>query len=533
MLSKITGDIANTDLWQKNGKKYIFSIGSDVSYTANDVVWLMSYFNIQCEKENEETISFSNPRILNRLSDFLKEKVKINAFLQGRYAKYNDMTDSDWYRLSRHMALFNGEKISYSRINEFIGLLKKEEKSNVYLSRVLREFIDIFNKRNLNGNDIKHKLLIDISPEIYEKHSKEDCTGVSCPQNDIIEISVENGRLDSSHIKIFVHELCHVNQYHNNLWSQHSQNEKDLIEIVAIESETYMRDILAEPNKYPFVGLILDNFKRKTLRDIFENRLTVPVNRNEHPAQKSAALNRFVEAVTNEKAVQLLIDCSLAKSRLTIYRHLKNSGIEMPPFEFYHLCSEIDFWKNFYVKDFYKRYDYNLYLDMNETDVRQYEQQWQLCSGLNFDLRPKQLISREIAAAVGIESDIYDDMQIPQKFITYHYPIVSRALINKTEVLIKQNDTQNIQRLYEFVRKQNTFLPHSDIVWNDTKKPEKRVLKALKTMSYGCSPIKVLNALGYRMQDEFEIKLAKLIARKRDNRMFRQSTRDSKERTVV
>ena len=456
---------------------------------------------------------------------------------------YNALSDNDWKRFQSYIDItFDGIPNFAKKIAQdcFVKILKTKSKNSVIINYVLNGFLNYahFCKKN----NIPMKVKIDVSSQ-KKANIKRNIGGFSTLRNrqpyiwmaydnffktDNIKLRLLNffkytlryPTKTFQHLGIFInpeeiaitfiHELRHITQMHHELDAISSVLKKRTplciaISELAMESETRPCDLLIE--KPQFATDILTHHYNQTLTDILNKTENTTQFDSLKPAEKLAATLKYVQIESYKKSLQTLSECYLSKSRLDVYRKLKNQGISLEPEEFNHLSCRIESWKSYYFKKGLNTFIQN----DNRTptlsqELKPLEELWKKTTGLNMNLAPSVIFSEEIAHNLGIYDLIYEtgDKNEQQKEMEYNFQY--QGLNEETasvRQLLEDRKYHEIFDIYNNLRQQNSFLP--PIFKKETDQNTATNLVAVILGMHNQSSVKhVLTRLDYCLHDEFD-----------------------------
>lgn len=487
------------------------------------------------------TFSYENFRQLRTVLQWYEHNYSAVP-VHPNHIMYNALSENDWKRFKSYIDInFDGVPSFAKNIAQdcFIKILKMKSKNSVIINYVLNSFLNYahFCKKN----NIPMKVKIDVSSQKKAKKNR-DTIGSSTYKNKqpYVWIAYNNlfktsniparlfnffKRIKDTHrvlrhlglfisptdfISTFIHELRHITQTHQELNTIALKIQKRTplcvaISELAMEAETHPCDLLIEKPK--FATDILTHHYNQTLRDILNKTESITQFDSLKPAEKLAATLKYIQIESYKKSLQTLSECYLSKSRLDVYRKLKNHGITLEPNEFNYLSCEIENWKGFYVAKGLNTFIQN----DNRTptlsqELKPLEELWKKTTGLNMNLAPSVIFSEEIAHNLGIYDLIYETSDKNEKPKEMEYNFQYQGLNEETasvRQLLEDRKYHEIFDIYNNLRQQNSFLP--PIIKKETDQNTATNLVAAIMEMHNQSSVKhVLTRLDYCLHDEFD-----------------------------
>ncbi len=488
------------------------------------------------------TFSYENFRQLRTVLQWYEHNYSAVP-VHPNHIMYNALSENDWKRFKSYVDInFDGVPSFAKNIAQdcFIKILKMKSKDSVIVNYVLNGFLDYthFCKKN----NIPMKVKLDTSSR-EKANIKRNIGGFSTLRNrqpyiwmaydnlfktDNIKLRLLNffkytlryPTKTFQHLGIFInpeelattfiHELRHITQIHHELDTISSVLKKRTplciaISELAMESETRPCDLLIE--KPQFATDILTHHYNQTLIDILNKTENITQFDSLKPAKKLAATLKYVQIESYKKSLQTLSECYLSKSRLDVYRKLKNQGISLEPEEFNHLSCRIESWKSHYFKKGLNSFIQN----DNRTptlsqELKPLEELWKKTTGLNMNLAPSVIFSEEIAHNLGIYDLIYETSDKNEKPKEMEYNFQYQGLNEETasvRQLFEDRKYHEIFDIYNNLRQQNSFLPPI-FKKNSAQQTAENLVAAIMEMHMQSSPKNVLNRLDYCLHDEFD-----------------------------
>ncbi len=527
MIKQILTDLKTQSLWQSSQYGNTFYIPGGRTYSPENVLWILKFLNIPVKQTRHAGLHISDNKAFLQLKKAINVQSRSVTALQGNYARYNDLTESDWITFNNHVTVkayddnenATPKEVLKSRKN-FLQFLRKYHIKDTKTYRLIHEFNHIFSQSK------DKKLIIDCSPSAEKICCDTESFAISFAPWDMILLNTDDGAINTENIVDFYHELRHILQYRYHLFTNEWENVptyKDFAEVLAIEAEATAFDIIYNQKNYPFISKIRLSFQTQLEKEILSDTIKIPVNLHASSAQKAAALIRYIEAATEEKMIQTISQCHLTSSRIDIYNILKKKNIHPSPHEFNRFAQLIDDWKNAYFTMPVEIDKFSQHFSYNKTEIAKTQKIWQQTAQLNFQLEPTRIFSKRMAQCFDIYDKIYDKnaLENQPKNIRYHYPNISDKLILEAAKCVINDDLDKIKHIYNFVREKNPFLPIYDTINTPALTP-KHIYKAIKTMSNGLNPTIVYRALGYETDDIFDNKFIKYIQKQRINTAFKE-----------
>lgn len=539
MIQQIIDSFNNPDLWHKTDSGYVFELHNWTSYQQNTLVWLLEQLEIQ---GSLKLYNFYQANLYIPSHDFQKLKNMCQSCthtsdepfidsLTEKYSLYNDITDSEWdiIRNNIYVKHYEDEKIppqtkaeQYRQelyVKKLVDYIRIKLPSSPTAKRVLHEFTSLYTSGN---NEVKPtKLIIDMSPDTVRKLDDRKAVGrvLWNGSNYCIQMYSLPSSTNKGTIYTFLHELRHVVQYHYQLFKNAYEYDdiqsscQDAIRYLATEAEAKAQTLVIENNEDVFIKHLFNAHETNILNELRENSCVLPIQKGCPVEQKLVAIKRYIQAKTEEWAIQTLASVLLANSRAEAYYAFNRNDIHLTPTYFNAFMKTVDNWKRFYFDAFS-----NLLIDdtffakeNNQLESLTIQERWLRKTQLRLDLAPTQIFSKEVARNLGIYESIYGyekHIRKPHLDLQYLYHGITKENLMYVQSCLNENRFSDISLIYDRIQQRNPYFPPADEIkignLISSEELAKRLVNALQGMINHDSPDNILITLGYNFKDEYD-----------------------------
>ncbi len=547
MFRQITDILSQSDLWQKSGKKQLFSVNELLPDEINQCVFLLKAIGLKpchfemkdqsfivlsdkdCEKLKNAISTLNKPFYLFGQSEQpfcstnLPEKKDNFNYLQ--FALCNDVHNEDWEFLSRHLWIKLNQNDTFppktpdtfktARKNtiNYLNILRNNMGDIISNNRIINELVMLF--KDITDSNILPDIVIDLSPEALKKLREYRTTGLMLQNTNEIYLDNSPNISQKSFSCTSIHELRHILQKYHNLMNTASDDNivsscQDYIRSFAVEIEANTYSLLNAPKRDAFVDEILRIHRQNVEDDFISGKIKLPNGQYKATEQKLAAVLRYIQYETETRFIQTICDTYLAKNRLSAYHALKTNDITLSPVQFNEMMIKIDYWKQLYHKRFIKKLipdiTYGKANNLEESNL--IEQRWKDETGIRMCLSPTTMFTPETSTHIGIYESIYGTEE-GRRYIAKNpqcvYSGVDKSLLERVLDYWEKNEFERIGHLYESLQKKNPCLPTYSSQLSKDMLPQisaGKIINAIYVM-YQNKPLgDVYQSMGYDINDD-------------------------------